>query len=126
VTDACPCGLPAAYNACCGRYHSGDLHLRAPTPEALMRSRYTAFVRKLRPYLLATWHVSTRPPRFDFEAGMVWLGLTVERTVTSDADHGIVAFTARSKLRGQLLQLQETSRFVREAEIWYYVDGDIA
>ena len=36
----CPCGLSAAYEACCGRYISGVEH--ASTPEALMH-RYTAF-----------------------------------------------------------------------------------
>ncbi|WP_416966449.1 YchJ family metal-binding protein, partial [Streptomyces sp. Agncl-13] len=30
-------------------------------PEALMRSRYTAFVRLDAPYLLRTWHPRTRP-----------------------------------------------------------------
>ncbi|MYT59717.1 hypothetical protein GTW29_23890, partial [Streptomyces sp. SID7834] len=38
----CPCGLPATYADCCGRYHSGAA--AAPTCEALMRSRYAAFV----------------------------------------------------------------------------------
>ena len=59
----CPCGHPAAYAACCGRYHAGALHLSAPTAEALMRSRYSAFVLGLNDYLLATWHASTRPEK---------------------------------------------------------------
>ncbi len=52
--EACPCGRPAAYADCCGRYHAGPLALQAPDPESLMRSRYSAFVKDLRPYLLAT------------------------------------------------------------------------
>jgi SEC-C motif-containing protein len=48
--EPCPCGLPATYFSCCGRYHQGEQAGRAPTPEALMRSRYSAFVKDLRPY----------------------------------------------------------------------------
>jgi SEC-C motif-containing protein len=36
-----------------------------------------------------------------------------------------VSFVARSKLAGRAHRLQETSRFVREAERWYYLDGDV-
>ena len=50
---------------CCGRYHAGPLHLQAPDPEALMRSRYSAFVLDLRDYLMATWHPDHRPASID-------------------------------------------------------------
>ena len=53
----CPCGLPAPLAACCGRYHDGAL--AAPTPEALMRSRYAAFALGTPAaidYLVATHH----------------------------------------------------------------------
>lgn len=43
---ACPCGSALAYTACCGRWHAGPEHLQAPTAEALMRSRYSAYVRE--------------------------------------------------------------------------------
>jgi SEC-C motif-containing protein len=36
--------------------------------EALMRSRYSAFERGDVPYLLATWHASTRPTTLELEA----------------------------------------------------------
>ena len=39
----CPCGLPAAYDRCCGRFLAGAA---APTAELLMRSRYTAYARR--------------------------------------------------------------------------------
>jgi SEC-C motif-containing protein len=59
--DACPCGRAATYAACCGRYHHGPLAMLAPDPESLMRSRYSAFVKDERAYLLATWHPTERP-----------------------------------------------------------------
>jgi SEC-C motif domain protein len=122
----CDCGLPRPYEDCCGRWHGGPRHLQAPDAEALMRSRYTAYVRGLRDYLLATWHPSTRPATMEPDPrGLRWLGLEVKRHAAQDADHATVAFVARSKLAGRAHRLQETSRFVREGGRWFYVDGDV-
>ena len=126
----CPCGHPLAYAACCGAWHAehaATARLTAPTPEALMRSRYSAFVLDLRPYLLASWHASTRPATLEApEPGLKWLGLAVKRTAMQGPDHGTVEFVARSKLGGRAHRLHEVSRFVREGGEWFYVDGDIA
>lgn len=122
MSEPCPCGLPAPYASCCGRYHQGELAGQAPTPEALMRSRYSAFVKDLRPYLLDTWHPSARPPLIEPpEAGLKWLGLDVRRATLEDADHGTVDFVARSKLGGRAHRLHEVSAFVREGGRWYYI-----
>ncbi len=97
----------------------------APDAASLMRSRYAAFVRENAPYLLATWHPSTRPPQVDFEPGARWLGLEVRRVQQHDADHAVVEFVARMRgAGGRALRLHERSRFVREQGHWYYVDGD--
>jgi SEC-C motif-containing protein len=122
----CPCGGPGRYADCCGRYHSGALHLQAPDAASLMRSRYSAFVLDQLDYLLATWHASTRPASLaPNEPGLRWLGLDVRRQRSLDADHAEVEFVARSKLGGRAQRLHETSRFVREAGRWFYVDGDL-
>jgi len=128
--DPCPCRTneprPLAYENCCGRYHTGPLHLQAPTAEALMRSRYSAFVRGDLPYLLATWHPDTRPATLDPDPpGLRWLGLEVRRHADQDADHATVEFVARSKLQGRAHRLHETSRFVRLDGRWHYLDGDV-
>ncbi len=122
----CPCGSGRPYAACCGRWHAGEQHLCAPDAEALMRSRYAAFVLQREDYLLATWHPRTRPPRVDFEPGLRWLGLEVRRHQLTGADEAIVEFVARSKLGGRAHRLHETSRFVREGGHWLYVAGEIA
>jgi SEC-C motif-containing protein len=122
----CPCrgstdALP--YDACCGRYHAGS---PAPTAEALMRSRYSAFVLDELDHLLTTWYASTRPASLTPNpAGLKWLGLDVRRHVVIDADHATVEFVARHKLGGRAERLHEISRFVREEERWYYVDGNV-
>ena len=126
ATSPCPCGTALPYARCCGRWHEGPEHLQAPTAEALMRSRYSAFVLGLRDYLLATWHPSTRPPTVEpNEPGLRWLGLDVKRHEVQGDTHATVGFVARSKLGGRAHRLHEHSRFVREDGRWYYVDGDI-
>ena len=91
-----------------------------------MRSRYSAFVRGLEPYLLATWHASTRPSSVGFEPGTKWLGLTVESARDTGPDTAEVSFVARYKVGGgSAVRMRERSRFVREADgRWYYLAGD--
>jgi SEC-C motif domain protein len=120
-TAPCPCGSGAPYAACCGRWHAGE---PAPTAEALMRSRYSAYVLGLAPYVIDTWHASTRPAEMALEPAVKWLGLDVRRHA-ADGDHATVEFVARSKLGGRAHRLHETSRFVREGGRWFYVDGDL-
>lgn len=88
-----------------------------------MRSRYSAYVMKLEHYLLATWHPNTRPAALDLaDDASKWLGLEVKRHEES-ADTAIVEFVARYKIVGRAHRLHEISRFVREHERWFYVDG---
>ena len=42
--DLCPCGSGELYEKCCGVYHSGAAV--PETPEQLMRSRYSAYVKR--------------------------------------------------------------------------------
>ena len=92
-----------------------------------MRSRYVAYGLGLEPYLLATWHHSTRPTSLDFdkEAPLNWIGLTIKRHEQQGEDRAIVEFVARYKVGGRAHRLHETSRFVQEDSRWFYVDGDI-
>ncbi len=89
-----------------------------------MRSRYTAYVLMCEPYLLASWHASTRPASLD-SSPTQWIGLTVKRHERQDASHAIVEFIARYKINGRAHRLHETSRFICEGGRWFYVDGDV-
>ena len=123
MADPCPCGTGRAYADCCGRYHAGAI---APDAEALMRSRYSAYVRGDTAYLLATWHPDTRPAAADLVAapGTRWLGLDVRRHV-ADGDQAQVEFVARYRVGGgSAVRLHEISRFRCEDGRWYYLDGD--
>lgn len=127
----CPCGrrdgagraLP--YAQCCGRYVPAFDTTPAPDAEALMRSRYSAFVLGRADYLLATWHPSRRPAELVLESGVKWLGLELRQHRVIDASHAEVEFVARQRDRsGRAVRLHERSRFVRDNGRWYYVDGD--
>jgi SEC-C motif domain protein len=121
---ACPCGSGKPYAACCGRLHAGAEI--APTAEALMRSRYSAYVMQLAPYLRATWHPSTRPASLDLAAdGQArWLGLEIRRHLQPDENHASVEFVARYRIAGRGQRLHEISRFIREDGQWLYIDGE--
>jgi len=128
LDPGCPCGSGKAYALCCGVFiDNGAL---PATAEQLMRSRYVAYVLAREDYLLRTWHGSTRPAQLGLEnAGAVkWLGLKILRTEAgSETDHAaVVEFMARYQVNGRAERLHETSRFVREAGQWLYVDGNIA
>ena len=130
TAEVCPCGRvdakqrAVAYANCCGRFVDHFNDTPAPDAEHLMRSRYSAFVCERADYLLATWHVNTRPASLDFEAGAKWLGLEVREHQATGVDSAEVEFVARYRVAGQAVRLHERSRFVREGGRWLYVDGD--
>ncbi len=125
---ACPCGrthpkggaLPV--QDCCGPLHSG---LAAPNAERLMRSRYSAFVLRHVPYLLDTWHASTRPASLELEEEAKWLGLEIKQQRKTGDNTAEVEFVARFRVAGRAVRQHELSRFVREDGRWFYVDGDV-
>jgi SEC-C motif-containing protein len=122
----CPCRKKSevvAYGDCCEPYHAGVR--AAPTAEALMRSRYSAFALEKADYILASWHPSTRPERIEFTPGLEqWLMLKVIGA-RENGDEGEVEFVARSRIGGRAHELHEVSRFVREAGRWLYVSGRV-
>jgi SEC-C motif-containing protein len=119
---ACPCGSGLSLAGCCGPLLGGAA---AATAEALMRSRYTAYVLGDERYLLASWHRSTRPAAVPMEGRPAWCGLELRATVAGRAGdaEGRVEFVARYTEGGRPGVLHETSRFIREGGHWYYLDG---
>ncbi|WP_249975318.1 YchJ family protein [Vreelandella olivaria] len=117
---SCPCGSGAALAACCEPYHQGTA---APTPETLMRSRYTAFALNSRDYILHTWHQSTRPAHLPPEPDTQWKALTIVAAPPPNDTQGTVHFQAYFRERGGWHVLEEVSRFVFEEQRWWYIDG---
>jgi SEC-C motif-containing protein len=125
----CPCGSGLADDACCARYHRGE---PAPTAEALMRSRYTAYVKGEIDYLFATHDPSTsgqldRDSMAAWSRETEWLGLEIVATeygTASDA-RGVVEFIARGKTNGKPFAQRERSRVRKRSGRWVYVDGKV-
>ena len=121
----CPCGSQMPYSRCC--LPILEDHHRAETAEALMRSRYTAFVQRHEHHILASWHVTSRPETLNFEAHpVVWLGLEIHGCCQGlQGDNtGSVDFTSSYLENGYLCRLRENSRFVKEDGLWYYQQGE--
>jgi len=112
----CPCGNSDSCNNCCGRYIDGGEN--APSPEALMRSRYCAYTLGKSDYLLNTWHESTRPDVLELQDDKTrWSGLTIVSAAPIAED--------ATKINGKAGKLHERSRFVKQGSRWYYVDGEV-
>ena len=129
MTD-CPCGSGRVLNDCCGPYLSGERP--APTAEALMRSRYSAFATRQIDYLEETLLPETRG---EFDRDHVanwaetsqWTGLDVLATAKggeADSD-GTVEFAAHFTVSGRAHRHHELSRFVKRDDRWWYLDGTI-
>lgn len=116
----CPCGSGLDYAACCGMFHGGSHP--APTAEALMRSRYSAFVLENWAYL-----AKTQTKAFDASPvpGLVWNGLEIldRRDGNTQDSTGAVEFRAHYTLDGKAGKLHEISRFRKKNGGWAYVDG---
>jgi SEC-C motif-containing protein len=120
----CPCGSGLELARCCAPYLRGER--LPPDAQALMRSRYSAYVFGDEAYLLDTWHPRTRPAKLDLDRdGRVrWLGLKVRKHEVLDAAHARVTFLARYKIDGKAYRLEENSRFTRIDGRWLYVDAE--
>jgi len=124
----CPCGSKQDYNVCCGLYLDGK-QLPA-TPEALMRSRYTAFTKANIDYIQATM-MGEAAKDFDpiqtkqWALAAKWMGLAVlyREMDPKDDHHGFVEFVAHYELQNQVHRIHEYSEFQRVNDRWYYVDG---
>lgn len=124
-THPCPCGSGQNLVDCCAPVIAGESI--AKTAEALMRSRYTAYVLGNAGYLAASWHPSTRPAQLDVSGQIEWLGLDVRacRAGLAADTKGTVEFIARYRQQDGQGQVRENSRFVKEQGVWFYLDGDL-
>ena len=121
----CPCESGQIYNKCCGPLLAGIAY--ASTAEALMRSRYTAYIEENVNYLAQTWHPDYRPRSMEMSKDhKKWLGLKIKSAKGGEtgAGKGVVEFVARFKVGGKGHRLHEISQFVREGGRWYYTSGE--
>jgi len=110
----CPCGSGKMYTACCEPVIGGAT---ASSAEALMRSRYSAYVLGHWHYLHTSWHPDTRPSKVS-PTSTDWLGLSIIHS-TEDT----VEFIAGFREDGNIMALHETSHFAQKDGHWRYLDG---
>jgi SEC-C motif-containing protein len=124
----CPCGSGKTFQGCCGLYIPGKQS--APTTEALMRSRYTAYVLKNVDYLVNTTLPASREPDLadDIRSWMnqvTWQKLhvlQVEAGGRSDME-GTVKFIAEFVGPHGDDRHHERSQFKKFRGTWYYVEA---
>ena len=123
----CPCGSGRSYGTCCMPFHHGKA--KAPTAEALMRSRYSAYYFRNSDYLVETKHPDHREPglRKGLEKTIHqvnWAGLEILSIAKGGRDDktGKVEFIARYFAQGEPQEHHEISRFRRFKGEWKYVD----
>jgi SEC-C motif-containing protein len=125
---ACRCGSTLAYADCCRPFHRNERE--APTAEALMRSRYSAFAMGEVEYLWKTL-AATNPDRDHPREAMIaalkqtcsrlkFMGLAVH-----ESEVARVLYQARVFEKGRDVSFMELAEFDREGDAWRYVVGKV-
>lgn len=124
----CPCGSSKNYSLCCAVFIKGEA--LPPTPETLMRSRYTAYTQANIGYIVKTMKKKAAKnfnaqKAFSWATKSKWLGLRVIKTFmdSENPKKGFVEFIAEYNLNNKKHALHEISEFHFEKDTWYYVDG---
>lgn len=123
----CPCNSQHPYLDCCEPYLKGQR--LPPTPEALMRSRYTAYSQANIAYIQQTMRGEALQGFNPEEAKQWatqahWLGLKVLSAPTPvDPNIGFVEFIATFSLQNRPQTIHERSEFHRIDSQWFYIRG---
>ena len=116
----CPCNPSVNYSDCCKKAHQ-DI-TTVSSPEALMRSRYAAFVLANINYLQLSHHSSTRPSNKEkkeilrWTKSVEWVRLEILYTFKS-----CVEFKAYFIENGKSEIIHENSVFTLENNHWTYL-----
>ncbi|MFK5938609.1 MAG: YchJ family metal-binding protein [Sulfurimonas sp.] len=119
----CICGNDKLFDACCGSIIDGKR--KADTPEELMRSRYSAYIKTDGRYLVLS---AVKENQYEDDARLIeefsqsveWLKLDVLNAVNDT-----VEFKAYYKDQEGIKVLHEKSNFVLENGLWKYKDGEL-
>jgi SEC-C motif-containing protein len=124
--EECPCG-GGEFSHCCGPIIN-EIE-KAPTPESLMRARYSAYATGAIDFLGKSTHSKTRKHFDPVEAerwsrDSRWLGLTILSSESSLPNRAHVNFEARYEDKdGAAILHRERSLFELEDGEWRFVSG---
>ena len=126
----CPCQSGKDYDACCGPIIDGIQD--ASTPEALMRSRYSAFTKGAINHLTNSLHPDHRDDYDPIAAeqwakNAEWLNLEIVKTEAGGLmdEQGTVEFIASYREKGVPYAHHELAEFSRLNGKWYFTDGKL-
>jgi len=122
LQNLCYCGSQKIFSSCCEPYLKGIE--KAPTAEALMRSRYTAYATQEADYLIATTHISIRKNHLksdilEWSKSNNWLRLEILNASENSVE--FKAYFLDDSLQANIHH--EKSAFKFENGSWFYVDG---
>ena len=111
---SCPCHSGEEYEKCCKPYHEGAA---PPTPEKLMRSRYSAYALSLADYILKTQR--ERAEKSDIEAFCKVTDFKDLKILKVEPTH--VTFHATLFQGDHDVSFTERSLFEEKEGFWTYV-----
>lgn len=119
----CYCDSGLSFMECCQPYILGVR--KAPTAEALMRSRYSAYAVHNADYLWATTAPKerrnhTKADILEWARSNQWLKLEVIKATDTTVE--FKAYYLDDMLMAQVHH--EKSTFMKEGDMWFYVRGD--
>lgn len=121
--NLCYCNSQKLFKDCCEPYIKGLK--KAPTAEALMRSRYSAYANHQADYLVATTHISQRALHSKedillWATSNQWQKLEVLKSTLTTVEFKAYYLDQNKQSHVH----HEFSTFVQEDGIWFYVDGE--
>lgn len=127
TTEICPCGSGKNYSECCEPIIKRTA--KAETPEALMRSRYSAYAKAEILWLRDSLEEKQRKD-FDekgarqWSGQSEWLGLKIiQSKIEEPGDKGWVEFSAKFKQDGVAREHHEISEFAFKNGEWLLTEG---
>jgi SEC-C motif-containing protein len=123
----CYCGSETEAQVCCLPFLEGRRH--PESAQQLMRSRYTAYCLKNAGYIYNTYAQSMRAENSEasilaFAEQVTFVGLEIIQCSES-TDYHFVEFKAMYLDGSVCVTMHERSRFLKEAGLWRYLDGDL-
>ena len=125
----CPCTSGLPYEACCRRFHGGEL---AETARELMRSRFSAYALGLLDYIIETTHPGSShysDNKFAWKRKLAEFSRSTrfeKLDILDFQEHGlmaIVVFTAHLSRQGEDTSFTERSYFEKRNGRWLYWEG---
>ena len=143
VDPKCPCGSGEEYASCCQPHHDGTAPAEAVTPEAIVRARFSAYVKNVPKYIVASTHPDSKDMKRaddpaeareqlekDAAATMKKVNFTSLRVKSTKENDGETFVTyevsykgAGKKNRGGTKTLAERSRYKKADGAFKYFDA---